>query len=46
MISAEQHPQEADRVASLRALNILDTKADQGFDALTELASSVSASKP
>lgn len=41
MESAPKHPQEAQRLEELRALNILDTPAEQQYDELVELAAAI-----
>jgi len=41
VIHAPQHPQEAARLASLRAHHILDTGSDQAFDDITALAAEI-----
>ena len=39
MISAQEPPNELERVAALHQCNILDTEPEQGFDEITKLAS-------
>ena len=38
MITAPEHPNEPERLASLHQCNILDTEPEQGFDDITQLA--------
>lgn len=40
-MKAALHPLEADRIAALRSLNILDTASEDEFDELVEVASSI-----
>ena len=37
MISAQEPPNELERVAALHQCNILDTEPEQGFDEITKL---------